>query len=96
MLLSRSSSLGHSPAAGDRAPDLPEPVHAVLGQPHHQRHDLRRWQWCHLLPGTEPSSCCTGWVEEEEDMRVLLSSHGITGRVEEQDTWGLALMESDI
>lgn len=68
VLLSPSPSLGNSPAAGDRAPDLPEPVHAVLGQPHHQLHDLCRWGWCHLLPGKELSSCCTGWVEEEEDM----------------------------
>lgn len=33
MLLSPSPSLGSAPAAGNRALDLPEPVHAVLGQP---------------------------------------------------------------
>lgn len=71
VLLSSSPSPGISPAAGDRAPDLPEPVHAVLGQSHHQRHDLCRWGWCHLLPGKEPSFCCTGWVEEEEEMQGL-------------------------
>lgn len=72
VLLSPSPSLGSSPAAGDRAPDPPEPVHAVLGQSHHQRHDLCWWGWCHLLPGKEPSSGCKGWVEEEEeDMQGL-------------------------
>lgn len=66
VLLSPSPSLGSSPAAGDRAPHLPEPVHAVLGQSHHQCHDLCWWGWCHLLPGKETSSCCTGWVEEKD------------------------------
>lgn len=66
VLLSPSPSFGNSPAAGDRAPDLPEPVHAVLGQFHHQRHDLCWWEWCHLLSGKELSSRCTAWVEEKD------------------------------
>lgn len=52
-----SPSPGAAPAAGDAAPHPPEPVHAVLGQPHHQRHALRRRSGSLLLPGTQPG--CT-------------------------------------
>lgn len=93
VLLSPSPSPGNRPAAGDRAHHLPEPVHAVLGQSHHQLHDLCWWGWCHLLPGKEQAPAAQGGCRI---CGVLLSSHCITGRVEEQGTWSLALTEPDI
>lgn len=48
-----SQRLGGAPAAGDPAPGLPEPVHAVLGQQHHQLHAVRRGGRRLLLPGEE-------------------------------------------
>lgn len=48
-----SQRLGGAPAAGDPAPGLSEPVHAVLGQQHHQLHAVRRGGRRLLLPGEE-------------------------------------------
>lgn len=80
VLLSPSPSLGSAPAAGNPALDLPETVHAVLGQPDHQLHALCRWGRRLLLPGKEPRSRCTAGRMEEE----------------EEEMWGLASTEPEI
>lgn len=72
-LLSPSPSHGPTPAAGRCAHNLPKPVQAVLGQPDHQLHALRRRRWRLLLPGKELRSHWTAGRVEEEDMGHLAS-----------------------
>lgn len=80
----KSQRSGVAPAAGLPAPDLAEPVPAVLGHPHHQLHAVRRRGWSLFLPGEELSSPHTKCLRCVGRRMWGLGAQGVAGTRLEQ------------